>query len=53
MSAPTLSEGTRTLPVMPVGQQAALDPYMALEVARIGVTCGTAACLEMGQAQGP
>ena len=30
MSAPTLSEGTRTLPVMPVGQQAALDPYMAL-----------------------
>src|SRR5215472_1150546 len=32
MSAPTVSEGPRTLPLMPAGQQAALDPYMALIV---------------------
>ena len=29
MTAPALSEGPRTLPLMPAGQQAALDPYMA------------------------
>ncbi len=32
MTAPAITEGPRTLPVMPAGQQAALDPYMALIV---------------------
>ena len=32
MTAPAITEDPRTLPVMPAGQQAALDPYMALIV---------------------
>jgi DNA repair photolyase len=32
MSKPVISEGPRTLPLMPAGQQTALDPYMALIV---------------------
>ena len=29
MTAPAISGGPRTLPLMPASQQAALDPYMA------------------------
>jgi DNA repair photolyase len=32
MTAPAISEGPRTLPLMPAGQQGALDPYMGLVV---------------------
>lgn len=32
MSKPVISEGPRTLPLMPASQQAVLDPYMALIV---------------------
>jgi hypothetical protein len=32
MSKPVIREAPRTLPLMPAGQQATLDPYMALIV---------------------